>query len=53
MFPDVGSEGLHLRAGQEHYEGVTTTIAFKPNGELKNAAITLYAYRDGVRTLLN
>ena len=29
------------------YKGVTSTIAFEPNGELKNAAVTLYTYKDG------
>ncbi|MDB5930876.1 MAG: amino acid/amide transporter substrate-binding protein family [Polaromonas sp.] len=35
------------------YKGVTTTIAFEPNGELKNPAITLYVYKDGKKTALN
>jgi branched-chain amino acid transport system substrate-binding protein len=29
---------------------VTSTIAFEPNGELKNAATTLYTYKDGKKT---
>jgi branched-chain amino acid transport system substrate-binding protein len=35
------------------YKGVTTTIAFEPNGELKNPAITLSVYKDGKKTALN
>ena len=35
------------------YKGVTTNIAFEPNGELKNPAITLYVYRNGKKTALN
>ena len=34
-------------------KGVTTTIAFEPNGELKNPAITLYVYKDGKKVALN
>ncbi|MFI5446060.1 branched-chain amino acid ABC transporter substrate-binding protein [Polaromonas sp. UC242_47] len=33
-------------------KGVTTTIEFLPNGELKNPAITLYHYVDGKKTPL-
>jgi branched-chain amino acid transport system substrate-binding protein len=33
-------------------KGVTTTIEFLPNGELKNPAITLYHYKDGKKTPL-
>ena len=35
------------------YKGVTTTIAFESNGELKNPAITLYVYKDGKKSALN
>ena len=38
---------------KSNYEGVTTTIAFEPNGELKNPAITLYVYKDGEKSALN
>ena len=38
---------------KSNYKGVTTTIAFEPNGELKNPAITLYVYKDGKKTALN
>ncbi len=36
-----------------NFKGVTTTIAFEPNGELKNPAITLYIYKDGKKFALN
>ena len=36
-----------------NYKGVTTTISFEPNGELKNPAITLYVYKDGKKVALN
>ena len=35
-----------------NYKGVTSTIAFEPNGEMKNPAITLYVYKDGKKTPL-
>jgi branched-chain amino acid transport system substrate-binding protein len=35
------------------FKGVTSTIAFEPNGEMKNPAITLYTYKDGKKTPLN
>jgi branched-chain amino acid transport system substrate-binding protein len=38
---------------ETNYKGVTTTIAFEPNGELKNPAITLYVYKDGKKVALN
>ena len=38
---------------KSNYKGVTTTIAFEPNGELKNPAITLYIYKDGKKSALN
>ena len=36
-----------------NFKGVTSTIAFEPNGELKNPAITLYVYKDGKKSALN
>ena len=36
-----------------NFKGVTTTIAFEANGELKNPAITLYVYKDGKKSALN
>jgi branched-chain amino acid transport system substrate-binding protein len=38
---------------KSNFKGITTTIAFEPNGELKNPAITLYVYKDGKKTALN
>ena len=38
---------------ETNFKGVTTTIAFEPNGELKNASITLYNYKDGKKVPLN
>ncbi|MFD0667335.1 branched-chain amino acid ABC transporter substrate-binding protein [Ramlibacter sp. MAHUQ-53] len=38
---------------ETNYKGVTANIAFEPNGELKNPAMTLYVYRDGKKTPLN
>ena len=35
------------------FKGVTTTIEFEPNGELKNPAMTLYVYKDGKKSALN
>ena len=35
-----------------NFKGVTSVIAFETNGELKNAAITLYNYKDGQKTPL-
>lgn len=33
-----------------NYKGVTANIQFEGNGELKNAATTLYTYKDGKKT---
>ena len=38
---------------ESNYKGVTSNIQFEPTGELKNAAITLYVYKDGKKTPLN
>lgn len=38
---------------KSNFKGVTTTIAFEPNGELKNPAFTLYMYKDGKKSALN
>lgn len=37
---------------KSNFKGVTSTIAFEPNGEMKNPAITLYMYKDGKKTPL-
>mgnify|MGYP000906985410 CR=1 FL=1 len=36
-----------------NYKGVTSTISFETNGELKNPAMTLYVYKDGKKQALN
>jgi branched-chain amino acid transport system substrate-binding protein len=36
-----------------NYKGVTGTIQFEPNGELKNAAMTLYTYKGGKKAPIN
>jgi branched-chain amino acid transport system substrate-binding protein len=38
---------------ETNFKGVTSTIAFEPNGELKNPAMTLYTYKDGKKAPLN
>ncbi|MFV0679482.1 branched-chain amino acid ABC transporter substrate-binding protein [Ottowia sp.] len=38
---------------ESSYKGVTTNIQFEPTGELKNAAITLYVYKDNKKFPLN
>lgn len=38
---------------KSNFKGVTATIAFESNGEMKNPAITLYNYIDGKKTPLN
>ncbi len=38
---------------ESNFKGVTANIQFEPTGELKNPAITLYVYKDGVKTPLN
>jgi branched-chain amino acid transport system substrate-binding protein len=37
---------------ETNFQGVTAKIAFEPNGELKNPAMTLYTYKDGKRVPL-
>ena len=37
---------------KSNFKGVTASIAFEPSGELKNAATTLYNYKDGKKTPL-
>ncbi len=36
-----------------NFKGVTSTVSFEPNGELKNPAMTLYVYKDGKKVALN
>ena len=40
------------KLAETNYKGVTGTIAFESNGELKNPAMTLSAYKDGKKTAL-
>jgi branched-chain amino acid transport system substrate-binding protein len=37
---------------ETNFKGVTAQIAFEPNGELKNPAVTLYTYKDGKKVPL-
>ncbi|ROZ78197.1 branched-chain amino acid ABC transporter substrate-binding protein [Ramlibacter sp. WS9] len=39
--------------GKTNYKGVTTTVQFESNGELKNPAMTLYVYKDAKKIPLN
>ena len=39
--------------GKAQYKGVTASIAFNANGELTKPAVTLYTYKNHVRTALN
>lgn len=41
------------KLAETNFKGITTAIAFEPNGELKNPTITLYTYKDGKKTALN
>ena len=43
--------GPKLRDTQ--YQGVTAKVSFEPNGELRNPALTLYAYKGGQKVPLN
>ncbi|HSW19246.1 MAG TPA: branched-chain amino acid ABC transporter substrate-binding protein [Ramlibacter sp.] len=38
---------------ETNFKGVTASIAFEPNGEIKNPAMTLYVYKDGKKIPLN
>jgi branched-chain amino acid transport system substrate-binding protein len=42
-----------LKLAEASYQGVTAKVAFEPNGELKNPAMTLYVYKDGKKVPLN
>jgi branched-chain amino acid transport system substrate-binding protein len=41
------------KLAETNFKGVTASIAFEPNGELKNPAMTLYVYKDGKKSPLN
>ena len=49
----VGPKVYTAKLPETNFKGVTTTIAFEPNGELKNPAITLSVYKDGKKVALN
>ena len=36
-----------------NYQGVTAKVAFEPQGDLKNPAMTLYVYKDGKKVAIN
>lgn len=38
---------------ETNFKGVTATIAFEPNGEIKNPSMTLSVYKDGKKVALN
>jgi branched-chain amino acid transport system substrate-binding protein len=40
---------LPVLAATEGYKGVTGLISFDPKGDIKNASLTLFTYRGGVR----
>jgi branched-chain amino acid transport system substrate-binding protein len=44
---------LPMLAATRDYQGVTDTISFAPNGNLKSGWVTLYTYRDGRREVLD
>ena len=37
---------------KSNFKGVTSTIQFEPNGEMKNPSISLYIYKDGKKVPL-
>jgi len=39
--------------GKTQFKGITANIAFTPKGELTTPAVTLYSFKDKVRTALN
>lgn len=41
------------KLAETNFKGVTASISFEPNGELKNPAMTLYVYKDGKKVPLN
>jgi branched-chain amino acid transport system substrate-binding protein len=40
------------KIAETNYKGVTATVQFEPNGELKNPAISMYTYKDGKKTTI-
>jgi branched-chain amino acid transport system substrate-binding protein len=41
------------KLAESNYSGVTAKIQFEPTGEMKNAAVTLYTYKDGKKVPLD
>ncbi len=41
------------KLAESSYQGITAKVMFEPNGELKNPAMTLYAYKGGKKVALN
>jgi branched-chain amino acid transport system substrate-binding protein len=39
--------------GKTNFKGVTTTVQFEANGELKNPAVSLYTYKDSKKISIN
>ena len=39
--------------GATNYKGITTSVQFESNGELKNPAMTLYTYKGDKKIALN
>ena len=47
-------QGLHpVHWAQTNFKGITTTVQFETNGELKNPAMTLYTYKGDKKIALN
>ena len=49
----VDPKAYTAKLAETNFKGVTSTIAFESNGELKNPAMTLYVYKDGKKSPLN
>lgn len=41
------------KLAETNFKGVTSVIAFEPNGEMKNPSMTLSTYKDGKKVALN
>jgi branched-chain amino acid transport system substrate-binding protein len=40
------------KLAETNFKGVTSTVRFEPNGELKNPAISMYTYKGGKKTTI-
>ncbi len=49
----VDPKVYNAKLEQANYKGITSTIAFEPNHEVKNAAITISTYPNGKKTPLD